>query len=218
MRAVFLGPPGAGKGTQAKRLVEAMGILHLSTGDMLRAAKASGTPVGLRARAFMDKGDLVPDDVVDALVEERLREEDARRGFLLDGYPRTIGQATALSRVLAKLVSPLTAVILLEVDDDALVRRVTGRRSCTRCGAVYHIDANPTKREGICDACGAEVVQRVDDTDAVVLERLRVYREQTAPLAEHYCSQGYLRRVDGNRSIDEVSEEIFEIAAEGTPS
>jgi len=213
MRAVFLGPPGAGKGTQAKRLVQVRGVPHLSTGDMLRAARASGTPLGEQARAVMDAGELVPDAVVDALVEERLRQPDTRDGFLLDGYPRTINQALALSRVLAKRLTPLTAVVLIEVDEEALVARITGRRSCTQCGAVYHVKASPPAIEGICDLCGGRVEQRVDDNEALVRERLRVYHESTEALVDHYGAQGHLRRVNGNGSIDEVAEAILEATA-----
>ena len=213
MRAVFLGPPGAGKGTQAKRLVQVRGVPHLSTGDMLRAARASGTPLGEQARAIMDAGELVPDAVVDALVEERLRQPDTRDGFLLDGYPRTINQALALSRVLAKRLTPLTAVVLIEVDEEALVARITGRRSCTQCGAVYHVKASPPAIEGICDLCGGRVEQRVDDNEALVRERLRVYHESTEALVDHYGAQGHLRRVNGNGTIDAVAEAILEATA-----
>ena len=211
MRAVFLGPPGAGKGTQAKRLAERRGVPHLSTGDMLRAARAGGTPVGEAARSYMDLGELVPDEVVDALVEERLAQPDAKTGFLLDGYPRTVNQAKALSRVLARRLTPLTAVILLDVDEEALVARITGRRGCTQCGAVYHVEASPPAIDSICDLCGGRVEQRADDTEQLVRERLRVYHESTEALVDHYGAQGHLRRVDGNQSIDDVTRAILEL-------
>jgi adenylate kinase len=177
MRIVFLGPPGAGKGTQAKLLTESAGVPHLSTGDMLRAAKAKGTPVGLKAMEFMDRGELVPDAVVDALVAERLKEPDAGRGFLLDGYPRNTSQAKMLTRLLEALEAPLQAVLYLDVDDEALVARIGGRR-------------------------GTE--DRPDDQEEVVRERLRVYHEHTAPLVEYYRSHGMLRPIDGEGTIEEV--------------
>lgn len=179
MRIVFLGPPGAGKGTQAVRLADEKGILHLSTGDMFRSAIAAETPVGLQAKAFMDRGELVPDEVVDALVAERLHEPDAVSGFILDGYPRTLSQAHALSRLLAEIGAPLTHVLYLDVEDAVLVARIAGRA------------------EG-----------RADDAREVVEKRLEVYREQTAPLVAHYGAQGYLRRIDGDQSIDAVYADV----------
>ncbi|MGH7161905.1 MAG: adenylate kinase [Planctomycetota bacterium] len=208
MRVVFLGPPGAGKGTQAKRLAERRGVPHLSTGDMLRGAVAEATPTGRQAKGHLDRGELVPDAVVDALVRERLAHGEVRRAFLLDGYPRNLAQARALSRVLADLAAPLSAVLYLEVDDEVLVPRSTGRRSCPKCGAVYHLVAKPPRKPGTCDACGAAVVQRSDDREEVVRGRLRVYREETAPLVDHYGAQGLLRRVDGSRSMDEVARAV----------
>ncbi|MHC4960060.1 MAG: adenylate kinase [Planctomycetota bacterium] len=175
MRLVLLGPPGAGKGTQAKRLAEALGILHLSTGDMFRAAIANGTPVGLQAKGFMDKGELVPDEVVDALVAERLQQPDANGGYILDGYPRTIAQAGALARILADHQTPLDHVVCIDVEQDELVKRILARGQ-----------------------------GRVDDSEEVVRNRLKVYEEQTAPLINHYGAQGKLRRVDGHGSIDDV--------------
>ena len=209
MRVVFLGPPGAGKGTQAKRLAEAKGVVHLSTGDMLRSAIQRGTPIGLKAQGFVDKGELVPDAVVDALVAERLKEADARQGWLLDGYPRNTTQARMLARLLETLETPLTAVVYLEVDDDVLVQRVGGRRSCPACGAVHHLEADPPRTEGICDACGGELIQREDDKEEVVRGRLHVYHEHTAPLVQHYDHQGKLRRIAGDRPIDEVTRDVL---------
>jgi adenylate kinase len=175
MRLVLLGPPGAGKGTQAKRLAEALGVLHLSTGDMFRAAIANGTPVGLQAKGFMDKGDLVPDEVVDALVAERLDQPDAAAGYILDGYPRTIAQANALSKLLADRQTPLDHVVCIDVEQEELVKRILARGQ-----------------------------GRADDSEEVVRNRLVVYEEQTAPLINHYGAQGKLRRVDGHGSIDDV--------------
>ncbi len=208
MRLVFLGPPGAGKGTQAKLLAQAEGWLHLSTGDLLRSAIARGTPTGLQAKSHMERGGLVPDEVVDALIEERLREPDARAGFILDGYPRTLAQATALARMLAAAKTPLSRVLLLEVKDERLVARSSGRRNCVSCGAIYHIVSKPPGREGVCDACGGRLEQRADDREEVLRERLRVYREQTAPLVAHYGAQGLLARVDGDLPIAEVTRAV----------
>ena len=185
MRIVFLGPPGSGKGTQATVLAERHGVPHLSTGDMLRSAVARGTPTGLRAKPLMEKGGLVPDEIVDALVEERLKEADAGNGFLLDGYPRNLAQAGALSRLLDELDRPLTAVVYLDVDDETLVARISGRS------------------EG-----------RPDDREDVVRERLRVYREQTMPLIDYYAARDQLRRIDGHGTIEEVREAV-RVAVEG---
>lgn len=210
MRVVFLGPPGSGKGTQARRLASSRGVLHLSTGDMLRSAVEKRTPTGLDAKRYMERGELVPDAVVDALVRERLGQADARKGFLLDGYPRNVAQATALSKVLSDLKEPLTAVVLLQVDDEKLVRRIAGRRSCgsAACGAVYHVDSKPARKAGVCDACGGALMQRSDDREDVVRERLRVYHANTAPLVNHYGAQGLLRRVDGDRPIEDVARAV----------
>jgi len=216
MRAVFLGPPGAGKGTQARRLAEARGVPHLSTGDMLREAKRTGTPVGRRAQEYMDRGELVPDEVVDALVAERLARPDCAAGFLLDGYPRNLDQANALARVLADLGAPLSVVLHLDVRDDVIVSRITGRRTCGACGAIYHVEGDRPKREGVCDRCGGRVEQREDDTEAVVRERLRVYHENTKPLVRHYAAQGKLQTIDGERSIREVEQAVLAAASKGT--
>ncbi len=208
MRLVFLGPPGAGKGTQAKLLAKEEGLVHLSTGDLLRTAIARGTPTGLKAKSFMDAGGLVPDEVVDVLIEERLREPDARAGFILDGYPRTLAQATALARMLAAARTPLTRVVLIEVQDERLVARSSGRRSCASCGAIYHVSSKPPRREGVCDGCGGRLDQRADDREEVLRERLRVYREKTAPLVAHYGAQGLLARVNGDLPIGDVTRAV----------
>jgi len=214
MRLVFLGPPGAGKGTQAKQLGKDCGVPHLSTGDMLREAMAKGTPTGKRAKEFVDKGFLVPDEVVDALVRERLAS--TRERFLLDGYPRNKSQAGELARMLEELGTALTAVIYIHVDDEKLIRRVSGRRSCPECGAVYHLVAKPPAKADVCDSCGHQgLTQRPDDREEVVRDRLTVYHRNTAPLVAHYREQGLLRRVDGDRPIEEVSRDVRE-AAEGT--
>jgi len=205
MRVVFLGPPGAGKGTQAKLLARVMGVPHLSTGDMLREAKASGTPVGVKAQAFMDRGELVPDAVVDALLAERLRSQDARAGFLLDGYPRNTSQAKMLQRLLEAMGIRLDAVVYLHVDDDRIVARIAGRRGCAACGAIYHVEAKPPRTADTCDACSGALTQREDDREAVVRDRLRVYHEETAPLIHLYETRHLLHRVEGDGSIDEVA-------------
>lgn len=214
MRLVFLGPPGAGKGTQAKLLSKEHGVPHLSTGDVLREAMAKGTPEGLRAKEFVDKGYLVPDEVVDALVRERLLK--ARERFILDGYPRNKSQAEELGRILGESGNALTAVIYIHVDDEKLVHRVSGRRSCPKCGEVYHLEAKPPRAKDVCDACDAKgLVQRPDDREDVVRERLTVYHKNTAPLVERYKAKGLLRWIDGDRPIEAVARDVQQ-AAMGT--
>ncbi|MCK6459965.1 MAG: adenylate kinase [Planctomycetes bacterium] len=211
MRLVFLGPPGAGKGTQAKLLSKEHGIPHLSTGDVLREAMAKGTPTGLRAKEFVDKGYLVPDEVVDALVRERL--ERARDRFLLDGYPRNESQADELDRMLRQLKTSLTSVVYIHVADETLVKRVSGRRSCPKCGEVFHLETKPPRQRDACDACGSKgLVQRPDDRAEVVRERLTVYHKNTAPLVERYKAKGLLRWVDGDRPIDAVARDVSKAA------
>ncbi|MGQ0613002.1 MAG: adenylate kinase [Planctomycetaceae bacterium] len=208
MRVVFLGPPGAGKGTQAARIARLRGVPHLSTGEMLRRAVREGTPVGLQAKGHMERGALVPDDMVDRLVAERLALPDAGRGFLLDGYPRNPAQARALEQVLARRHGPLDRVVYVHVDDDTLVERIAGRRGCPKCGAVFHVAARPPKKPGFCDSCGSALVQRADDAEAVVRDRLRVYHDNTAGLVRYYEERGLLGRVDGNLPIDEVTHAV----------
>ncbi len=203
MRIVFLGPPGAGKGTQAARVAAALGVPHLSTGDMLRVAKQEGTEVGLKAKAFMETGQLVPDEVVDELVRQRLGAADCAQGFLLDGYPRNQAQARALETYLQ--TGALDYVISLQVDDEKLVARIAGRRTCPKDNSVYHMATRPPRRPGLCDLCGTELVQRADDREEVVRDRLRVYHEATAGLVGYYESAGLVRTVDGDRSIEQVA-------------
>jgi adenylate kinase len=213
MRLVFLGPPGAGKGTQAKLLGRDCGVPHLSTGDILREAMAQGSATGRRAKEFVEKGYLVPDEVVDALVRERL--EAVQERFLLDGDPRNESQAEELDRMLVALDAPLTGVIYIHVDDDKLVTRVSGRRSCPKCGAVYHVTAKPPARPDTCDACGHQgLTQRPDDREQVVRDRLTVYHKNTAPLVQRYAGRKLLRRIDGDRPIDAVAKDVRQ-AAEG---
>lgn len=205
-RLILLGGPGAGKGTQSKRLVERLGVPQISTGDLLRAARQVGSELGERARSFMDSGALVPDELVVALVEARLAEADARQGYVLDGFPRTTAQAASLD---ARNVA-IERVINLVVADEVLVPRLAGRRVCKVCGASFHTDFHPPKREGVCDVCGGEVYQRADDSLAVIPERLRAYALQTAPLVEFYSSRGIVRTVDGLGEMDEIFGRIME--------
>ena len=209
MNLILLGPPGAGKGTQAARIRDAYGVAHLSTGDMLREAVAMGTAVGRAAKAIMDAGQLVPDDVMNELVAERIAKPDCAKGFLLDGFPRTVAQAEALDALLAERGLHLDAVIELRVDDDALVDRISGRFSCASCGANYHDRFNPPKQAGTCDACGGtEFVRRADDNAETVRRRLEAYHAQTAPLLPYYRRRGLVRPVDGMAGIDEVARQI----------
>jgi len=213
LRLLFLGPPGAGKGTQAKLLSKAHGVPHLSTGDLLRDAMAKGTPTGRRAKEFIERGALVPDEIVDALVRERLPA--VRERFLLDGYPRNGAQAAELDRLVAEMKAPVTSVVYIHVDDETLVKRVSGRRSCPKCGEVYHVDTKPPRKPDTCDACGTKgLAQRPDDRAEVVRERLSVYHRNTAPLVERYKAKGLLRWIDGNRAIEAVAKDV-ERAARG---
>lgn len=205
-RLMMLGPPGAGKGTQAKSLAETLGIPHISTGDMLRDARRKGTELGRKAQEYMDAGDLVPDEVVIGIVHERLEEEDAQAGFILDGFPRTLPQAQALDEMGVEL----DKVINIVVSDDEVIRRISGRLSCPKCGAVYHKDANPPAQEDVCDACGSQgLVQREDDRPEVVKARLTTYQGQTAPLIDYYREQGILRDIDGAGDPQEITDAIL---------
>lgn len=215
MRLILLGPPGAGKGTQAQRLVDQHNIPQLSTGDMLRAAVASGTETGLRAKAIMDSGKLVSDEVVNAIVSERLDEPDCSKGFILDGYPRTLAQADAVEIMLTEKGTSLDAVVELRVDDDAMVERVAGRYTCASCGAGYHDTLNKPKQDGVCDKCGGtEFKRRPDDNAEAMRTRLQVYYKDTSPLIGYYYAKELLRVVDGMGTIEGVSEEIDAILEE----
>lgn len=205
-RVVLLGAPGAGKGTQAKRVAERLGLAHLSTGDLLRAAVAAGSEAGLAAKDSMDAGQLVPDDVVFGVLFERLAE--GVDGYLLDGFPRNRAQAEELDRRLSETGSALTDVIDLTVPDERVVGRITGRRICRGCGRNFHVEFMAPEKDGVCDACGGELYQRSDDTEAVVKDRLAVYHEQTAPLQDYYAKQGLLVKVDGDREPDLVTADL----------
>ena len=208
---VFLGPPGAGKGTQAKMLSQELGLLHISTGDILRSAVEKKTPLGVKAKEYMERGELVPDDLIIALIEEVLPQQG---GFVLDGFPRTVAQAKALDRLLDSKGMSLSAVILFDVPDDTVVERLSGRRICPRCGAVYHVRYNPPKEDEICDRCGAKLIQREDDREEVIRKRLSVYREQTAPLVEYYSERDILVKLDASRPIEEIHRRLLEILDE----
>jgi adenylate kinase len=214
VRVILLGPPGAGKGTQAGNIAETYGIPHISTGDILRANVREGTALGLEAKRFMDAGDLVPDEVIIGMVGDRLAEPDAAQGFLFDGFPRTVPQAEALEALLQDRGQPLDVVLRLAVDEDEVVSRLTGRRTCTACGAVFHVEHQPPATEGACDACGGELVQRDDDREDVVRNRLEVYRRSTEPLEEFYWNRGLLRDVEAVGTVDEVGQRAAAILAE----
>jgi adenylate kinase len=209
MRIVLLGAPGAGKGTQAKKLIEQYGIPQISTGDLLRAAVAAGTPLGIEAKSYMDKGELVPDGVVLGMVQERLKQDDCKKGFILDGFPRNRSQAEALDKMLLELGMPLDAVLSVDVPIDILMKRLTGRRTCRECNQMYNIHFSPSSRENICDKCKAALYQRDDDTEATISKRLDVYNVQTAPLMDYFRSKGILKSVSGVGSIDEIFSRVL---------
>ncbi|MCL6574230.1 MAG: adenylate kinase [Bacillus sp. (in: Bacteria)] len=201
MNLVLMGLPGAGKGTQAERVVEQYGIPHISTGDMFRAAMKEGTELGLKAKSFMDKGELVPDQVTIGIVHERLSKEDCQKGFLLDGFPRTVPQAEALENLLVDLNKKIDYCININVDKSILMDRLTGRRICKECGSTYHLVFNPPTNEGLCDRCGGELYQRADDNAETVQNRLDVNIKQSQPLLAFYEAKGYLRTIDGQQDI-----------------
>jgi adenylate kinase len=211
MRIVLLGAPGAGKGTQAKKLVDKYKIPQISTGDLLRAAVAAGTALGKEAKACMDRGELVSDSIVLGMVEERLKQEDCKNGFILDGFPRNTSQAEALDRMLANLNMPLTCALSVDVPFEDLMKRLTGRRTCKACGQMYNVYFSPSQKGNSCDKCGGELFQRDDDKEETIKKRLDVYNAQTAPLFDYYGKKGILKSVSGTGSIDEIFDNVCKV-------
>ena len=208
-RVVLLGPPGAGKGTQAKLLEQEFGAVQISTGDILRKAVADQSPLGKQAGDYITRGALVPDDVIIDLIAERLQQKDCARGFLLDGFPRTIPQAESLDAILKKLALSLNGVLSVQVPREVIIERLAGRRTCKKCGALSHVVFDPPKRAGVCDRCGGELFQRDDDREETIANRLKVYEAQTAPLVDYYRRQGTLREIDGVGSIDQIRARVM---------
>jgi adenylate kinase len=208
---ILLGPPGAGKGTQAKKLIERYGIPQISTGDILRDAVKNGTPLGMEAKSFMDRGALVPDEVVIGIVKERLKRPDCKMGYILDGFPRTVAQADAISAFLNDEAMPIDHVIDIRVTREYLVKRLSGRRTCSSCGAGYHIEFNPPRNSGRCDSCNGELFQRDDDREAVVAKRLETYEAQTSPLVDYYRNIGLLYTINGVGDIEAIFNDICKI-------
>jgi adenylate kinase len=213
MNLVLMGLPGAGKGTQAEKIVEHYDIPHISTGDMFRAAIKEGTQLGLKAKSFMDQGNLVPDEVTIGIVRERLNKQDCENGFLLDGFPRIVAQAEALETITKELNKQIDYVINIDVDQSILMERLTGRRICKDCGATYHLVFNPPAKEGVCDKCGGELYQRADDNAETVSTRLSVNVKQSQPLLDFYQEKGYLRNINGNQDINIVFEDVRQLLA-----
>jgi adenylate kinase len=211
LNLILLGPPGAGKGTQAQRMGERYHIPQISTGDILRAAVKGSTPLGTKAKGFMDQGQLVPDDIVIGIIEERLKAKDCHPGFILDGFPRTIPQAEALEPILTKIGKKIDHVINIEVESEELVRRLTGRRTCKNCGAMFHLLFQPPKKEGICDRCGGPLYQRADDNEETIRTRLKEYEKQTTPLVEYYQGQKALRSIQGMGGPDQIFDQIVRL-------
>lgn len=214
MKIIMLGAPGAGKGTQAKKIAAKYGIPHISTGDIFRANIKNGTELGKKAKTYMDQGLLVPDELVVDLVVDRVNQDDCKNGYVLDGFPRTIPQAEALTEALEKMGQKVDFAIDVNVPDENIVKRMGGRRACVTCGATYHMVYAPTKKEGICDTCGGELILRDDDKPETVLKRLGVYHEQTQPLIDYYTEAGILKEVDGTIDINDVFAEIVKILGE----
>jgi len=211
MRIVLLGAPGAGKGTQAKMLIEKYRIPQISTGDILRKAVADGTPLGKEAKAIMERGELVPDKIVLGLVEERVKQDDCKKGFILDGFPRNTAQAEALDKLLNDLKMPLTSALSVDVPKEDLMKRLTGRRTCKGCQQMYNIYYTPPKKEGVCDKCGGELFQRADDKEETIKKRLDIYDAQTSPLIDYYKKKGILKSVVGTGSIDEIFKKVCNV-------
>jgi adenylate kinase len=211
MRLVLLGAPGAGKGTQAKKLIDKYSIPQISTGDILRKAVADGTPLGKEAKSVMDKGELVPDSVVIGLVKERLAQDDCKKGYILDGFPRTTPQAEELDNVLAEMGSPLDTALSVDVDAEILMKRLTGRRTCKSCQQMFNVHFTPPQKEGACDKCGGELFQRDDDKEDTIKNRLDVYEKSTAPLIDYYGKKNILKSVDGMGSVDDIFNKVCSV-------
>ena len=213
MRIIILGPPGSGKGTQAKIISEMYGIPHINTGDLLREEVAKGTEVGRIAKPYMDQGKLVPDDVITRMLEERLSQADCKGGFILDGYPRNLHQVDLLDEILKRLGVDLDCVLNILIDDEVVVRRLTTRRICSVCGAIYNLINKPPKKEGVCDICGGRLIQRDDDREEVIRRRLEVYKEQSEPVLERYRKRGLVRDIRGDVGLEALPEEIKRVLA-----
>ena len=211
MNIILMGLPGAGKGTQASEIVKKFPIPHISTGDMFRKAIKDETDLGKEAKSYMDRGELVPDEVTVGIVKERISEDDAKKGFLLDGFPRTIDQAESLSQIMSELDREIDAVINIEVPEEELMNRLTGRRICEKCGTTYHLVFNPPKVDGICDIDGGKLYQREDDNPETVSNRLSVNVKQSKPILEYYNNKGVLKNIDGSKDIDEVTNDVIDI-------
>lgn len=211
MNIILLGPPGAGKGTQAKAISKEYSIPHISTGDIFRYNISNGTPLGVEAKKYIDKGHLVPDNLTIDLIKDRLNNDDCKNGFLLDGFPRTVNQAEALEDLLKGMQKKLNTALLIDVPKSFIIDRMTGRRVCINCGASYHVRYNPTKAEGKCDVCGSDVIQRADDNESTVSERLEVYDAQTQPLINFYKEKNLLSVVDGTQTIEDVFKDVVNI-------
>lgn len=216
LRLVFIGPPGVGKGTQAQTVAQRHGIPRISTGDLLRSSIQGRTPLGLQAKGFVDNGRLVPDELVIGMVRERLQAEDCRNGYILDGFPRTLGQAEALEVLLGQLHQRLDLVVSFQVAEPVLIARLTGRRSCPSCQAVYHLEFNPSRRPGVCDLCGGQLIQRSDDQETTIKKRLEVYRTDTEPLLQYYQTRRLLASLDGAGSVQDVSARLEAAVQEGS--
>ena len=214
MKIVMLGAPGAGKGTQAKKIAAKYGIPHISTGDIFRANLKAGTELGLKAKEYMNRGALVPDSLTLELIMDRFKEDDCKEGYVLDGFPRTIPQAEALTEALKKINDKLDFAVNVEVPDEAIVNRMSGRRACLQCGGTYHILYNPPRVEGKCDACGGDLILRADDSPKTVQHRLEVYHNQTQPLIDYYKEEGIFKEVDGTQDMEKVFEDIVKILAD----
>ena len=209
MRLIFIGPPGVGKGTQAKLVKKYLGIVHLSTGDILRAEIAQATPLGIKAKSYIDKGHLVPDNELLNIMSKRLNEDDATKGYLLDGYPRTIPQAEGLDNFLDEMNQKINAAVSIELDDESIIKRLSSRRFCNECGNITNLLFNPPKIDDQCDKCSGQLLQRSDDSKGVIIERLEVYNKQTAPLLEYYKEKHLIKKIDGSGNIDNVYQLIL---------